>query len=262
MLENQTKKILLLSDDPADASFLSELAITQQADLEVVPNTSDLCEKIAKYRADQSLAAIFIDVTTPPLLRKFEYELQTKMGTMLASELSLMTHYISGTPLALNREVRQSPYFSFYSGRKTFDFSNSANFYQPAFGRASDLIDETRLGFDLRTRNQCYEKIKKEFLSQEMSVEWLLKFKTIFEELLERFFPARFDCSIEFVNHTFQVVLSSASTLDQEQFRVEDFLELGVSVTLSKNVLAFFIPVFPDLSAAVFAFSFYKVEHE
>ena len=142
MLENQTKKILLLSNDPVDVSFLSEISVTQQAELELVDGSTDLCSKIAKYRADHSLAAIFVDVSNSMLLRKFEYEFQSKLGNAIASEMSKMVHFVSGTQLALNREVLQSPYFSFYSERVTAGFSFAANFYQFSFYRASEYFSK------------------------------------------------------------------------------------------------------------------------
>lgn len=262
MLENQSKKILLLSDDPADVSFVVSVAVTQQADLELAVNMLDLCAKIAKYRADESLAAIFLDVSTPALLRKFEYELQSKMGSSLAGELSSMIHFLSGTPLALNREIKQSPYFSFYSERKTSDFSNSANFYENSFYLASEFLLTQQLSFDQASRSSCFEKIKKEFLLKDVSSEWMMRLKKTFEDMLEQVFPARFNFNIDFLDNTFRVVLNSANIIVREDFRVEDFLEFGVSAIVSSKNIVLLAPVFQDVLAAAGAFKFYKVEHE
>ncbi len=260
MLENQSKKILLFSDDPADASFLSEIAVMHQAELVLVQSAADLCAKIAQHRAESSLAAIHVDVTTPALLRKFEYELQSKMGTSLAAELSSIIHFISGKPMALNREVLQSPYFSFYSERKPFDFTSSAKFYRQAFGHTAEFFSSEPLSFDPQSRDQCFERLKKELLSKGASAEWILKFKTVFEEMLELLFPARFECFIQFSNSTFKIAFTSSSLLSKEQFKIEKFLEYGVSAMISSKNLILFLPVFQEVSAVQAAFKFYKVE--
>ena len=260
MLENQSKKILLISNDPADASFLSEIAVTQQADLELALNTSELCSKIALARSDRSLAAIFVDVSNSTLLRKFEHDLQSKMGNSLAAELSQMIHYRSGTPLSVHREVLQSPYFSFYSERKAFDFAASAQFYQNSFYSSSDFTMSNALSFDQTSRAHSFEKLKKEFLLHQFSAEWILKFKNIFDEVLEQVFPARFELFVDCSDRGFKIVIHSNTPLNHEQFRIEKVLEFGVSASISRNKLVLFAPVFKTVSSAHEAFRFYKVE--
>ena len=260
MLENQTKKILLLSDDPLDVSFLSEISVTQQADLELAVSASDLCSKIAIHRADNSLAAIFVDVSNPSLLRKFEYEFQSKMGNSVASELGKIVHFISGTQLLLNREVLQSPYFSFYSERITSGFNVAAKNYQFSFFRASEYLVKSTLSFDLATRNQAFENVKKGFLSKEMSPEWLVKFKRIWDEMLGHLFPARFELSLSILHENFVLVIHSSGLLNKENLQIEKFLEFGVSVLMSEKGLVFFIPVFKEYSQVLDAFKFLKVE--
>lgn len=260
MLENQSKKIILLSNDPADASFLSEIAVTQQADLILASDAGELCSKIAESRADQSLAAIFVDVSTPALLRKFEHEFQSKLGNTLTAELSPIVHFISGTPLALNREIRQSPYFSFYSERKSFDFHHSAEYYQNSFYRISEFSPKHSFGFDKNSRAQCFEKFKKEILSKGGSAEWLLKFKNIFEEMIEEIFPVRFDFSLEYSGGSFRLIFSSGSSFSRESFDAGSFLNFGVSAMLGPTKLVLFVPIFANAAEAVSAFRFYKVE--
>lgn len=259
-MENQTKKILLLSNDPADASFLSEIAVMQQAILELATDTKDLCTKIAESRADQSLAAIFVDVSTPDKLRKFEHEFQSRLGNAIATELSRMVHFISGVPLALNREVRQSPYFSFYSERKNFDFHRSAEFYQNSFYSTSELVSQKSFGFDQSTRTQCFEKLKTSLLSKEVSPEWIMKFKKCFDEMIETLFPVRFDFSIEQSRGHFRIIFTLPQMIDSNLFAVENFLTFGVSSMVSAEKLILFIPIFKEASEAVAEFKFYKVE--
>ncbi len=260
MLENQTKKILLFSDDPADVSFLSEIVVTQQADLELVISASQLCSKIAQYRADHSLAAIFVDVTTASQLRKFEYELQSKMGNSISAELSSMIHYISGTPLSKHREILQSPYFSFYSERKNFDFSYSANFYQQSFYSASEYFSKTPLSFDQGSKEVCFEKLKKEMLSKNASPEWILKFKNVWSEMIEVVFPARFEFSFLFSDSTLKIVVSSEKSINKSNYNPDGLLDFGVSIIQSRQALVLIIPVLTDVSKVTEVFRFYKVE--
>ena len=260
MLENQTKKILLLSNDPIDVSFLSEITVTQQADLELVDSAPDLCSKIAKYRADNSLAAIFVDVSNATLLRKFEFEFQSKLGNSIASEMSKMVHFISGTQLALNREVMQSPYFSFYSERVSSGFAFAAKHYQLSFYRASEYLSKPALSFDLATRIQAFENIKKGFLTKEMSSEWIIKFKRIWEEMVDQAFPARFELSVSSLNDVFVLTIHSSNFLDKEKVHSDKFLEFGVSQLVSEKGLILFVPVFKEYSKVLDAFKFLKVE--
>ena len=260
MLENQSKKILLLSNDPADASFLSEIAVMQQATLELVIDSSDLCEKIAEHRADHSLAAIFVDVTTSQQLRKFEYDLQSKMGSALALELSRFTHFISGAPLALNREVLQSPYFSFYSERKTSDFSRSVHYYQNTFLHPKNFFTSNALSFDKDTRPQFLEKLQKELLSKNVSAEWILKFKVMLNDLFETIFPARFECSVFFSGGVFKVAFRSSTMIEKENFRPEGLLNFGVSAMIASNDLVLFVPIYQEVSQTIDVFRFLKVE--
>lgn len=259
-MENQSKKILLLSNDPADASFLSEIAVMQQAELILAMDSADLCAKIAEFRADDSLAAIFVDVTTSVQLRKFEYDLQSKMGSALALELSRTTHFISGTPLALNREILQSPYYSFYSERKTSDFTRSVNYYQNTFLHPSKYFTTGVLSFDKDTRAQFLDKIQKELISQNASAEWTLKFKTILNDLFETVLPARFDCSLFFSGAVFKIAFRSGKEIDREHFHPEVLLNFGVSTMISARDLVLFVPIFREVSQTVDVFRFMKVE--
>jgi hypothetical protein len=260
VLENQSKNILLLSNDPADASFLSEIAVMQQADLSLVANEGELCSKIAEFRGDQSLAAIFVDVSNPTLLRKFEYEFQSKLGNALACELSGMVHFISGTPMLLNREVKQSPYFSFYSERRTFGFNVSAAMYQNSFYFITEHLSKHTLAFDQGTRVQYFEKVKNALLSSSVSAEWMLKFKHCLDDMIEKLFVSRFDFSIHNSGDLFKIIFTSTSKFDSELFEVEKFLNFGVSSMISDKSVVLFVPVFREMNDSISAFKFFKVE--
>jgi len=182
------------------------------------------------------------------------------LGSALASDLSKFIHFISGVPLALNREVLQSPYFSFYSNRRTFEFSASAEFYENSFLPAARFFVGNPISFDHGSRPLFLEKIQKELLSQNISPEWLLKFKVALNSVVEQVFPARLDCTLLFSGSVLKLTLRSASVLDREKFQPVGLLDLGVSATISNHDLVLFIPPFQKLSQAMDVFRFLKAE--
>jgi NADH-quinone oxidoreductase subunit C len=73
-----------------------------------------------------------------------------------------LIHFISGEPLALNREVMQSPYFSFYSERKPYDFNTSVRHYEIAYADVSEFFISQALSFDQASKAQFIEWLKKD----------------------------------------------------------------------------------------------------
>ncbi len=259
MLENPTDQILLLSHHPADASFLAEIAVSQRARLELAVDLIDLIAKISQYRQSGVLSAIFVDVSSADQLRKFEFELQSKLGSGPALEVARMVHFISGEPLFANREIMQSPYFSTFSERKPYDFRTSAEFYARSFAGLSEFDARSKMGFDSGSRIQAIEWMKKEMLSKGSSIEWALKFLKVLDEVLDISFPARFDGSIHFQDGALIVALNAKSAFDRERFRADRILETGVSVMVSSQAVVLMIPVFLQHTDAAKAFRFYKV---
>jgi hypothetical protein len=259
VLENPTDQILLLSHHPADASFLAEIAVSQRAQLVLAVDETDLIAKISHYRQNGTLSAVFVDVSSAEQLRKFEFELQSKLGSGPALEVARMVHFVSGEPLYANREVMQSPYFSTYSERKPYDFRASADFYARSFARIEEFGSILKMGFDAGSRDQAIEWMKKEMLSKGASIEWTLKFLKALDEVLEVSFPSRFDGSITFQDGALIISLSTKSHLDRESFRADRILETGVSVMVSAQSVILFIPVFLQPADAMKAFRFYKV---
>jgi hypothetical protein len=260
VLKNPDDLILLLSHHPADASFLAEIAVTQPATLELALNEADLVAKIATYKRDQRLAAVFVDVSTPDQLRKFEFELQSKLGNAPAFEVAKMVHYLSGEPLFSNREILQSPYFSFYSERKPYDFKISAQYYEKAFASSQEYCKGQAMAFDQNSIQQCMEWMKKEYRSKGGSIEWILKLSVATSTVLQAVFPARFDVFQSFENGVIRLAFRSALPIHHENTGVERILENGVSVILSRNEMVLFLPVFQQVTDAAQAFRFYKVE--
>lgn len=259
MLENPTDKILLLSHDPSDVGFLAEIAVTQRALLELALNESDLIEKLAISKKDGNLAAVFVDVSSPAMLRKFEFELQSKLGSGQALEATPLIHFISGEPLALNREVMQSPYFSFYSERKPYDFNTSVRHYEIAYADVSEFFISQALSFDQASKAQFIEWLKKEFLSKGVSIEWSLRFLKELDDVLDALFPARFECSISFEDGNLRVAFASRGGVDREKFRADLILDYGVSVMISSKGMVLIVPVFQNAEEAKKTFRFYKV---
>ncbi len=260
MLENPSEKILLLSDHSHDASFLSEIAIAQQAALVVVENDNDLCTKIAQFRNDDQLVAIFVDVTEPDSMRKFEFALQSKLGVALALDLTPMVHYISGDFLSLNREILQSPYFSFYSERKPFDFSGSAKVYENSFIPISEIHTGEKQAFDSKKIEESYQFIKSLLLAKDVSAEWVLRLRKTYLEIIESLFPARFDLGYSFMDGMMRFVFESPFKIDREKFKPEKFLEMGISSSIGSNAVVLFVPIFLKLEQARETFRFYKIE--
>lgn len=260
MLENPSEKILLLSDHSHDVSFLSEIAIMQQSSLVLAENETDLCVKIAKFRNDDQLVAIFVDVTEPDSMRKFEFALQSKLGVALAMELTPLIHYLSGTFLALNREVLQSPYFSFYSERKPYDFSGSARVYENSFLSILEISTGEKKSFDQSTKDQSYDLIKSLLLEKGVSAEWVLRLKKTYLEVIADLFPARFDLGFSFMDGMMRFVFKSQGKIDREKFKVEKLLEVGISSSIGSDTLVMFVPIFLKLEQAREIFRFYKIE--
>jgi len=260
VLENPSEKILLLSSDPNDASFLAEIAIAQQSGLEIAVSETDLCVKIADARNGNRLLAVFVDVTEPDSLRKFEFALQSKMGVSLAMELAPMIHYVSGNALALNREILQSPYFSFYSERKPYDYRKSSELYEQSYALISEIKTGAKLSFDHQGIENSFEVLKKEFLQKGASVEWALRFKKVYTEVIETLFPARFDIGYSFSDGIMRFVFTAPARLDRERFRIEKLLEFGVSASIGSNDMVLFVPVFMKAEHARESFRFYKIE--
>ena len=164
--------------------------------------------------------------------------------------------------MILNREILQSPYFSFYSERKSSDFFNSVNFYEYSFQNPSSFLTPGAYGFDQNTRPQFFEKIKKDFLSKNVSPEWILQFKYVIEVFIENSFPVRFDCSVFFSNQVFKIALRSVSRLEKKHFHPEFLLDFGVSVIQASNDIVLLVPVFERAEQVASAFRFLKVTHE
>lgn len=257
MLENQTKKFLLLSDDPADVSFLSELVFMHHAELELVSSLTELCSRIATLKAEQNLVGVAVDVTHKNQLHQFEHLLQTRLGNESASDVARLTYFISGTPTLLNREVLRSPYFSSYLERIRSDFKNSAEFFVASLRAMSDEKD-MGLSFDSHTRHDAFEYFKKSYLSQSGSVEWMMGFRSIWDRLIENSFPARFDLSIHYFGKRIRVALKSKAAIEILSVPHDRILSSGVSVISTKDQIVLWIPVVQTTSEASDAFRFMR----
>ncbi len=260
MLENPENQILLLSHHPADASFLAEISVSQQVRLDLAVNEDDLIAKIASARKSDSLAAVFVDVSSPDQLRKFEFALQSKLGSGPAIEVARLVHFISGEPLVSNRELMQSPYFSTVSERKPYDYQGSARFYEWSYAPIGEFLRSSKMAFDQGTRDQCLEWLKKEILPKGCSIEWTLQFLKVLDEVIESSMPARFDVSTGFSDGVITLSFTAREPADRDTFRADRILQTGVSVIHSERGTVLLFPVFPQPSDAQKAFRFYKVE--
>jgi hypothetical protein len=120
-----TKKLLLISSQPEDVTFLAEASQVAGATLEVVPDARIAAESIATINP----AAIFIDVNEGKLLREFELEAQKKFGLFSDQVQAHKFHFLSNRPLQENRDVIQSPFFGSYFERPLVSVEDSARFY-------------------------------------------------------------------------------------------------------------------------------------
>jgi hypothetical protein len=228
--------------------------------LEIAQDESDLCAKIAETRKDNSLLAVFVDVSDPDSLRKFEFALQSKMGVALAMELSRSIHFISGVPLALNRELLQSPYFSFYLERRPFGFREAVGFYENSFIPLSEIQADSFFSSTKDAISQSFEPVKKYLLSKGLSAEWTMRFASVYLEAMENLFPSRFDLGFSFENGVVRMVLTAPGNLERDRLKAESLLSMGVSLSLSQRKLVIFIPCFSKAEQAKEAFRFIKLE--
>jgi hypothetical protein len=120
-----TKRLLLLSNQPDDASFLAELGDVAKASFEVVQTPEEMVEMISKINP----TGIFIDVNEEKLLHAFEFAAQKRFGLFSEQLQAHRFHFISNRPLQENREVTKSPFFGTYFERPTEKLEESADFY-------------------------------------------------------------------------------------------------------------------------------------
>ena len=118
-------KIVLLSDQPEDVSFLAEISQVTKADLKVAKNAVEAAEIIGT----ESVSAIFIDVTRPLNLNEFEVEAQKRFGLFSDQVHAQKFHFISDRPLDDNRDVINSPFFGSFFERPETDVEKVGQFY-------------------------------------------------------------------------------------------------------------------------------------
>jgi hypothetical protein len=120
-----SKRLLLISNQPEDVSFLAETCQIAGATLDVVPDAKAAAESIAKNNP----SAIFIDVNETKLLNAFEFEVQKKFGLFSDQIQAHRFHFMANRPLQENRDVIQSPFFGSYFERPESRAEESAQFY-------------------------------------------------------------------------------------------------------------------------------------
>lgn len=119
------RKLLLISDQADDASFLSEVALVAQASLEIVSGAAAAAERIAQ----NDYVAIFVDVTKLSQLREFEFEIQKRFGIFSGRIQPNFIHFISSSGLNENRDTILSPLFGNFYQRPIENIAMQGQFY-------------------------------------------------------------------------------------------------------------------------------------
>jgi hypothetical protein len=119
------KRLLLISNQPEDVTFLAEASQIAGATLEVMPDAKKAAEAIATLNP----IAIFIDVNDMKLLNSFEMEAQKRFGLFSDQVQASRFHFIGNRPLQENRDVIQSPFFGSYYERPTSKIEENGQMY-------------------------------------------------------------------------------------------------------------------------------------
>ena len=120
-----SKRLLLLSNQPDDASFLAELSAVAKTTFEVVQTPEQMVEMISKINP----TGIFVDVNNPKLLHALEFAAQKRFGLFSDQVQAHKFHFLADRPLQENREVTKSPFFGTYFERPTTKLEECADFY-------------------------------------------------------------------------------------------------------------------------------------
>ena len=142
-----SKSILLISDQPDDATFLAEVVSEVQADLHIAPNATEG----VNFLAEHDCAAIFVDVSKTKKLREFEFEAQKKFGLFSDRLQPNLIHFIGEGGIGNNRDAVMSPLFGNFYERFTKDIPDNGKYYG-RFVKASESMSTHALGNFLSAR--------------------------------------------------------------------------------------------------------------
>lgn len=120
-----TRKLLLISDQADDATFLAEASAVAKAELDIVPSAVAAVDKIAQ----NDYVAVFVDVTKLSQLREFEFEVQKRFGLFSDRIQPNFIHFISDKDLSANRDSILSPLFGNFYQRPTEAISEAGQVY-------------------------------------------------------------------------------------------------------------------------------------
>ena len=152
-----SKRILLISSQPEDGTFLAEVAQVVGAKLDVEPEPISAVEYIVTHKP----LAVFIDVGNLRLLEAFEIESQKRFGLFSELALPYRFHFVSNRPLHQNREVIRSPFFGSYFERPTEHVENCAKFYGRAVLTANpESPRELKYFLDERANSQTLTLVR------------------------------------------------------------------------------------------------------
>ncbi len=119
------KKIILISDLPEDAAFLSEIISIVDADLEVAPDAKTGLE----FLAENECEAIFLDITRIKQLREFEVEAQQRFGLFSDRLQPNQIHFIGNGGIGENRDAILSPLFGSFLPRSSESVEMNGQLY-------------------------------------------------------------------------------------------------------------------------------------
>lgn len=114
-----SKKIILLSDHPDDATFVAAVAGELVAPVQVAYSV----EEFATFGIEREPFAMFLDATKNETLQQFEEIVQKKLGLFSDKIKPNQIYLISETALGSNRDLVRSPYFSTFLKRPTQNIS-------------------------------------------------------------------------------------------------------------------------------------------
>lgn len=123
--QTPAKKIILLSDHPDDATFLSEVSSKCSAKLIIVPSVEDCVNLVLLEKP----SALFIDVSKIERLREFEATVQRRVGLFSDLVRPQQIYMLSETELSANREVVLSPFFGNFYQRPLQDSGANGEFF-------------------------------------------------------------------------------------------------------------------------------------
>jgi hypothetical protein len=118
-------ELLLISANPDDPAFLSQVGDVLDADVVTQPDPI----KAVDLLAEKPFSGIFIDVARLDALKAFEMEVQKRFGLLGDQVQAARVHFIGDGPIHQRRDAIHSPFFAAFYERPLVDVEEAGRYY-------------------------------------------------------------------------------------------------------------------------------------